>query len=59
MVVITLIYFQLAGMSGPVISQVTRTDPALLQYAMKAFGTVNLSEEDWKKAEDHYKVTTR
>lgn len=28
-----------------------------MQYALKAFGTVNLSEEDWKKAEDHYKVS--
>ncbi|XP_050532083.1 uncharacterized protein LOC126900422 isoform X2 [Daktulosphaira vitifoliae] len=44
------------GMSGPMISQVGRSDPALLQYAMQSFGTVNLSEEDWKKAEDHYKI---
>lgn len=43
-------------MSGPMISQVGRNDPALIQYAMQSFGTVNLSEEDWKKAEDHYKV---
>jgi len=38
------------------ISQVGRNDPALIQYAMQSFGTINLSEEDWKKAEDHYKV---
>ena len=38
------------------ISKITRTDTALIQYAMQAFGTTNLSEEDWKKAEDHYKV---
>lgn len=38
------------------ISKVTRTDPALLQYAMNTFGTTNLTEEDWKKAEDHYKI---
>lgn len=43
-------------MSGPMISQVGRSDPALIQYAMQSFGTINLSEEDWKKAEDHYKV---
>jgi hypothetical protein len=43
-------------MSGPMISQVGRNDPALIQYAMQSFGTINLSEEDWKKAEDHYKV---
>ncbi|KAK7574341.1 hypothetical protein V9T40_011532 [Parthenolecanium corni] len=41
---------------SPLISQVTRTDPALLQYALKSFGTLNLSEDDWKKAEDHYKI---
>lgn len=46
-------------MSGPMISQVGRNDPALIQYAMQSFGTINLSEEDWKKAEDHYKVTTK
>ncbi|XP_075227018.1 uncharacterized protein LOC142327664 isoform X2 [Lycorma delicatula] len=44
------------GMKGPLISQISRTDPALLQYAIKNFGTVHLSEEDWKKAEDHYKI---
>ncbi|XP_025416338.1 SURP and G-patch domain-containing protein 1-like isoform X2 [Sipha flava] len=44
------------GMSGPMISQVGRNDPALVQYAMQSFGTLNLSEEDWKKAEDHYKI---
>jgi splicing factor 4 len=38
------------------LSKVTRTDPALVQYAIQAFGTSNLSEDDWKKAEDHYKV---
>jgi hypothetical protein len=38
------------------LSKITRTDPALIQYAAQAFGTINLSEEDWKKAEDHYKV---
>nr|CAD7591989.1 unnamed protein product [Timema genevievae] len=41
----------------PLLSKVTRTDPALVQYAVKAFGTNMLSEEDWKKAEDHFKLT--
>lgn len=45
-------------MSGAMLSKVSRTDPALVQYAIKAFGTNQLSEEDWKKAEDHYKVNT-
>lgn len=38
------------------LSKVTRNDPALLQYALATFGSTNLSEEDWKKAEDHYKI---
>lgn len=38
------------------LSKITRNDPALLQYAMNAFGTTNLSEDDWKKAEDHFKI---
>lgn len=41
---------------GPALSRVTRTDPGLLRYAIQSFGTTNLSEEDWKKAEDHYKI---
>lgn len=44
-------------MSGAMLSKVARTDLALVQYAVKAFGTNQLSEEDWKKAEDHYKVS--
>ena len=42
--------------SGHLLTKLTRTDPALIQYAVQAFGTSNLSEDDWKKAEDHYKV---
>ncbi|GAB0086661.1 G-patch domain-containing protein [Sergentomyia squamirostris] len=42
--------------SKTVLSAITRTNPALLQYALQNFGTTNLSEEDWKKAEDHYKI---
>jgi len=38
------------------INQVGRNNHALIQYAMQSFGTINLSEKDWKKAEDHYKV---
>ncbi|XP_059611617.1 SURP and G-patch domain-containing protein 1 [Phlebotomus argentipes] len=42
--------------SKPSLSTVSRSNPALLQYALQNFGTTNLSEEDWKKAEDHYKI---
>ncbi|CAA9999163.1 unnamed protein product [Nesidiocoris tenuis] len=44
------------GMSGHMISKVTRTEPGLVQYAIQAYGSADLSEEDWKKAEDNYKV---
>lgn len=40
----------------PMLSTITRSDPALLSYARLNFGTTNLSEEDWKKAEEHYKI---
>lgn len=40
----------------PMLSTITRSDPALLQYARQNFGTTSLSEEDWKKAEEHYKI---
>ncbi|XP_022919527.2 uncharacterized protein [Onthophagus taurus] len=38
------------------ISKITRSDPALIQYAMTTYGSTNLSEDDWRKVEDHYKI---
>lgn len=38
------------------LTAVRRTDPALLKYAIENYGSVNLAEEDWKKAEEHYKI---
>lgn len=38
------------------LSNITRNDPGLIQYAMNTYRTSNLSEEDWKNAEDSYKV---
>lgn len=38
------------------LASITRTDPALLSYARQNYGTVNLSEDDWKKCEEHFKV---
>lgn len=43
-------------MSGAMISKVGRSDPALIAYAMKSYGHTNLSEVEWKKVEDHFKV---
>ncbi|XP_049820564.1 uncharacterized protein LOC109599640 isoform X2 [Aethina tumida] len=43
---------------GPVmLSKISRTDPGLIQYAITTYGSANLSEEEWKKAEDHYKIS--
>lgn len=39
------------------LTKITRADPGLIQYAMDHYGTTNLSEEDWKKTEDNYKVS--
>lgn len=38
------------------LTTITRNDPALLQYAKLNYGSIDLSEEDWKKCEEHYKV---
>uniref|UniRef100_A0A2M4A7M2 Putative rna-binding protein n=2 Tax=Anopheles triannulatus TaxID=58253 RepID=A0A2M4A7M2_9DIPT len=38
------------------LTSISRTDPALLAYARQNFGSTNLTEEEWKKAEDHYKI---
>lgn len=46
----------LSGQSSVMLSKITRSDPGLIQYAMNTYGNTNLSEEDWKKAEDHYKI---
>lgn len=45
-----------ANQNKPMLSAITRNDPALLNYARQNYGTTNLTEEDWKKCEDHYKV---
>ncbi|XP_047003177.1 SURP and G-patch domain-containing protein 1 isoform X1 [Schistocerca americana] len=42
--------------TSPLLTKISRNHPALIQYAVQAFGTSSLSEEDWKKAEDHYKI---
>lgn len=40
----------------PILTAIKRTEPALLNYARQNYGSVDLSEEDWKKCEDHFKV---
>ncbi|XP_028128844.1 uncharacterized protein LOC114325103 isoform X2 [Diabrotica virgifera virgifera] len=39
------------------LSKITRNDPGLIQYALNTYRTATLSEEDWKKAEENYKVS--
>ncbi|XP_025152657.1 uncharacterized protein LOC105185798 isoform X2 [Harpegnathos saltator] len=41
---------------NPMLTKISRNEPALLHYARQTFGTLDLSEEQWKKAEDHYKI---
>lgn len=41
---------------NPMLTKISRNDPALIHYARQTFGTLDLNEEQWKKAEDHYKV---
>lgn len=36
---------------------ITKTDPELIQYAMKVFGTTDLSESQWKQCEDQIKMS--
>lgn len=40
----------------PLLTSIKRTEPALLNYARQNYGSVDLSEDDWKKCEDHFKV---
>ncbi|KAL6428474.1 hypothetical protein ACFW04_008618 [Cataglyphis niger] len=41
---------------NPMLTKISRNDPALIHYARQTFGTLDLNEEQWKKAEDHYKI---
>ncbi|TDG47569.1 hypothetical protein AWZ03_006008 [Drosophila navojoa] len=40
----------------PLLTTITRNDPALLQYARLNYGSTQLSEDQWKQCEEHYKV---
>ncbi|XP_068987614.1 SURP and G-patch domain-containing protein 1-like [Bombus flavifrons] len=41
---------------NPMLTKISRNDPALIQYARQTLGTLDLTEEQRKKAEDHYKI---
>lgn len=38
------------------LTSLRRTDPALIQYALKVFGTTDIEEHQWKQCEDQIKV---
>lgn len=44
------------AVTKPMLTTITRSDPELLHYIRQNFGTTCLSEDDWKKAEEHYKI---
>lgn len=46
----------LGNKPAPMLSAIRRTDPALLNYARQNYGTTDLTEEDWNKCEEHFKV---
>jgi len=39
------------------VTAVTKTDPELIQYAIRVFGTTDLSESQWKQCEDQIKMS--
>lgn len=51
-----LVQTTFANQNKPMLSGITRTDPALLAYARQNYGSIQLSEEDWRKCEEHFKV---
>ena len=38
------------------ITHFSRTNPSMIQYAMKVFGTAQLSDDQWQQCEDQVKV---
>lgn len=45
-----------SSLKMPMLTTVTRSDPALLNYARQNFGSTSLTEEEWQKAEEHFKI---
>ena len=38
------------------LTSITQTDPQLIQYAIKVFGSTDLTDAQWKQCEDQIKV---
>ena len=56
--------FFLVDLSQPVtvtvpnsLTSITQTDPQLIQYAIKVFGSTDLTDAQWKQCEDQIKVS--
>jgi len=39
-----------------ILSRITTADPQILNYAVRVFGTTDLSEDQWKQCMDQVKV---
>lgn len=42
--------------ANPPLKSIDRTNPDMLKLAVESFGTLELSEEDWKRVEEQFKV---
>lgn len=40
-----------------ILSRITSADPQILTYAVRVFGTTDLTEDQWKQCMDQVKVT--
>ena len=46
-----------AGTPSAKLTELTRTNPSLVSYAVKVFGTTDLTEAQWRQCEDQLKVS--
>ena len=44
------------AIQGVMISQLNRDSPAIINYAMKVFGNLELTDAQWKQCEEQMKV---
>ena len=44
------------AIQGIMLTSLTRNNPAIIAYANRVFGTLDLSESQWKQCEDQMKV---
>ena len=44
------------AIQGIMVSKLTRNSPAIISYASKVFGTLDLTDAQWKQCEEQMKV---